>query len=177
MGFEIVRVRLRNTTYCGKTKHLSRLVKSKTYMEGKTETPETELFKYEDDNIVQNPEAIYAQILQVQEKDTVQEIKTATEELSEGLKEIFEKNGLTINEKGVYKTRERCTPKRKKNNHKTVSRRDDGRTSGKQANLLQCGKKALVAENAARCRGICENLQRMPKKQRKEPQAIWKSAK
>jgi len=77
------------------------------YMEGKTETPETELFKYEDDKIVQNPEAIYAQILQVQEKDTVQEIKTATEELSEGLKEIFEKNGLTINEKGVYKIREK----------------------------------------------------------------------
>jgi hypothetical protein len=76
-------------------------------MEGKTETPEMELFKYEDDKIVQNPEAIYAQILQVQEKDTVQEIKTATEESSEGLKEIFEKNGLTINEKGVYKIRER----------------------------------------------------------------------
>jgi hypothetical protein len=58
--------------------------------------------KYEDDKIVQNPEAIYAQILQVQEKDIVQEI---TEGLSKGLKEVFEKNGLTINEKGVYKIR------------------------------------------------------------------------
>ena len=35
MGFEIVRVRLRNTTYCGKTKHLSRLVKSKTRLHGR----------------------------------------------------------------------------------------------------------------------------------------------
>ena len=40
-------------------------------MEGKTETPETDLFKYEDAKIVQNPEAIYAQILQVQGKDIV----------------------------------------------------------------------------------------------------------
>ena len=43
----------------------------------------------------------------MQEKDTVQEIKTATEELSEEIKEVFERNGLTINEEGVYKIREK----------------------------------------------------------------------
>jgi hypothetical protein len=77
VGFEIVRVRLRNTTYCGKTNILTdSLSRRPDYMEGKIEPPEKELFKYEDDKIVQNPnipEAICTQILQVQEKDTFKE--------------------------------------------------------------------------------------------------------
>ena len=170
MGFEIVRVRLRNTTYCGKTKHLSRLVKSKTWLYGRENrnpwNGAIQIWRWQN----RTKPGIYAQTLQVQEKDTVQEIKTATEELSEGLKEIFERTlrKERTNDKWERslpnKRKDLCTPKRKKNNHKTISRRDDKRISGKQTNLLQCGKKALVAENAARCRGICKNLQRMPKK-------------
>jgi hypothetical protein len=95
----------------------------------------------------------------------------ATEELSEGLKEVFEKNGLTINEKGVYQIREKIfVPKCKKNNHKTISRRDDGRTSRKQANLLPCGKNALVAkmqQDVAEYVKICNECQRNKKRNHK----------
>jgi glutamate-1-semialdehyde aminotransferase len=77
------------------------------YMEGKIENPETELFTYQDGKIVQNPEAIYAKRLQIQEKEILEEIKTATEELSEEAKEVFEKEGLMMNENGVYRMREK----------------------------------------------------------------------
>ena len=48
---------------------------------------------------------LYGEILQIQEKEILEEIKTATKELLEA-KEVFEKEGLMMNEDGVYQMRE-----------------------------------------------------------------------
>jgi hypothetical protein len=85
-------------------------------------------------------------MLQIQEKEILEEIKTMTRELSEEAKEIFEKEGLMMNGNGVYQMREKIfvPPKAKR----TIIH--EGGHPGSKYNSSLYVKKTLVAENTTR---------------------------